>query len=257
MLLPTMTYKEMYDHLGKDLEKVKIRENYFLPKAIKDFKKERRFPACRWYEYTVPESRNKYIIFYYAESWAVINQPKVGSFCIVYDDKCNRYVVKWGARVYKHHKDSPLSLIREIQVYTPHFFNRYKERGLKDMSLCINDVVCIYLSRNGEGVPIKMSEEINRRLDKYGRGAKYGYRVRDGFCFVSSDLQISRSVDGDSHKDKHEAIYVVYKTFMNESNMKENQLLAIDQEHIDIWHQSIEDFRNEAINGKIDLVLEK
>ena len=34
----------MYDHLGEDLKKVKIREDYFLPKAIKEFKKERRFP---------------------------------------------------------------------------------------------------------------------------------------------------------------------------------------------------------------------
>lgn len=257
MLLPAMTYKEMYDHLGKDLEKVKIRENYFLPKAIREFKKAKRFPACRWYEYTVPESRNKYIIFYYAESWAVINKPNVGSFCIIYDDEYNRYVVKWGARVYKQRKDSQLSLIREIQVYTPHFFNRYRERGLKDVSLDINDVVSIYLSRNREGVPIVMNEEINRHLDKYGPGAKYGYRVRDGFCFALSDVQITRSEDGDRCKDKHEAIYVVYKTFMNESNMKENQLLAIDREHIDIWQQSMEDFRSEAINGKIDLVLEK
>ena len=61
MLLPTMTYKEMYDNLSKDLKKVKIREDYFLPKAIKEFKKERRFPAWRWYEYTVPASQNKYI----------------------------------------------------------------------------------------------------------------------------------------------------------------------------------------------------
>lgn len=252
-----MTYKEMYGHLEKDSVKVKIRENYFLSKAIKEFKKESRFPAYRWYEYTVPESKNKYIIFYYAESWTQIKQPKVGSFCIVYDDKCNRYVVRWGGRVYKQHIDSPLSLIREIQVYTPHFFNRYKERGLKDMSLSINEVVCMYLSRNGEGVPIEMNEEINRHLDKYGPGAKYGYRVRDGFCFVSSDIQITRSEDGDNYKDKHEAIYVIYRTFMNESNMKENQLLAIDRKHKDIWQQSIEDFRREAVNGVVDLVLEK
>lgn len=62
MLLPTMTYKEMYDNLSKDL--IKIREDYFLSKAIKEFKKERRFPAWRWYEYTVPASQNKYIIFF-------------------------------------------------------------------------------------------------------------------------------------------------------------------------------------------------
>ena len=147
---------------------------------------------------------------------------------MVYDDKYNRYVIKWCARAYSCTKDGPLMLIREIQVYTPHFFERYRERGLKDMSLSNNDVVYIYLSRNREGIPIIMNEAINRQLKKYGPGAKYGYRVRDGFCFALSDIQITRSEDGDRSKDKHEALYVVFKTFMNESNMRENQLLAID-----------------------------
>ena len=252
-----MTYKEMYDHLGDDLKKVKIREDYFLPKAIKELRKARRFPACKWYEYTVPESNNKYIIFYYAESWNIIDRPKIGNFCIVYDDKYkDRYVIKGGARGYSHTKGGPLMLIREVQVYTPHFFERYRERGLKDKSLSINDVVCMYLSRNREGVPIMMNEAINRHLKKYGPGAKYGYRVRDGFCFAMSDVQISKSEDGDPSKDKHEALYVVFKTFMNESNMKENQLLAIDQGHLDALEQCVEHFQKEGVDGKIELVLE-
>lgn len=32
MLLPTMTYKEMYDHLAADLKKAEIEEEYLLPK---------------------------------------------------------------------------------------------------------------------------------------------------------------------------------------------------------------------------------
>lgn len=102
-----------------------------------------------------------------------------------------------------------------------------------------------------------MTKEINRRLEKYGPGAKYGYRVRDGFCFASSNVQVSRNVDSDISKDKHEALYVVYKTFMNESDMKDNQLIAIDQEHMDVWQQTIEDFYNESEDGKLEFVLEK
>ena len=94
MLLPTMTYKEMYDNLSKDLKKVKIREDYFLPKAIKEFKKERRFPAWRWYEYTVPASQNKYIIFFYVESRAFIEKPEIGNYCVVFDNKNNRFVIR-------------------------------------------------------------------------------------------------------------------------------------------------------------------
>ena len=39
--------------------------------------------------------------------------------------------------------------------------------------------------------------------------------------------------------------------------MKENQLLAIDQEHIDAWQQYVRQFKEEAVDGKIELVLEK
>ena len=42
MLLPSMTYKEMYDNLAADLEKVKIKEEYLLPRAVKEFRKERK-----------------------------------------------------------------------------------------------------------------------------------------------------------------------------------------------------------------------
>ena len=41
MLLPAMTYKDMYDNIGKDLKKVKIREDYFSPKVIKEFKRRK------------------------------------------------------------------------------------------------------------------------------------------------------------------------------------------------------------------------
>ena len=42
MLLPSMTYKEMYDNLAADLEKIKIKKEYLLPRAVKELKKEMR-----------------------------------------------------------------------------------------------------------------------------------------------------------------------------------------------------------------------
>ncbi len=257
MLLPTMTYKEMYDNLSKDLKKVKIREDYFLPKAMKEFKKERRFPAWRWYEYTVPASQNKYIIFFYVESRAFIDKPEIGNYCVVFDNKNNRFVIKWGACGYNHTKDGPLMLLRQIQVYTSHFFDRYKERYLKDLSLNANDVVCRYLSRNKEVMPIEMNNEINRHLDQYGAGAKYGFRVRDGFCFALLDLQVMQSKDGDCEKEKPQAMYVVYKTFMNEADMADTQLSAIDKSHYDAWLRYIQILKKESTDGEITLTLDE
>ena len=119
-------------------------------------------------------------------------------------------------------------LLRQVQVYTSHFFDRYKERYLKDLSLNANDEVCRCLSRNKRGMPIKMNDEINRQLDQYGVGAKYGFRVKYGFCFAISGLQVIKSEDRESEKDKPQAMYVVYKTFMNESDMADTQLSAIN-----------------------------
>lgn len=119
-------------------------------------------------------------------------------------------------------------LLRQVQVYTSHFFDRYKERYLKDLSLNANDEVCRCLSRNKRGMPIKMNDEINRQLDQYGVGAKYGFWVKDCFCFAISDLQVIKSEDRESEKDKPQAMYVVYKTFMNESDMADTQLSAIN-----------------------------
>ena len=225
-------------------------------KAIKEFKKERRFPAWRWYEYTVPASQNKYIIFFYVESRAFIEKPEIGNYCVVFDNKNNRFVIKWGACGYNHTKDGPLMLLRQIQVYTSHFFDRYKERCLKDLSLNANDVVCRYLSRNKEVMPIEMNNEINRHLDQYGAGAKYGFRVRDGFCFALLDLQVMQSKDGDCEKDKPQAMYVVYKTFMNEADMADTQLSAIDKSHYDAWLRYIQTLQKEATDGKITLTLD-
>lgn len=255
MLLPTMTYKEMYDHLANDLKKVQIKEEYLRPKAVREFKNERKFPSWRWYEYTIPATNNKYIIFFYAENRMYIEKPLVDYFSIVFDGK-KRFVLQWLAAGYKHTQESPLSLIRQIHAYSSHFLERYNERILKDKSLNANDIACRYLSRNKVGMPIAMNEEINKRLAKYGEGAKYGYRVRDGFCFARTAVEGVLSEDGDRDKDKIDAMLVLYTTFMNESDMKDTQLSAIDKEHYITWLRWVKDFQKEAKDGTITLTLE-
>ncbi len=255
MIVPSMTYKEMYDHLASDCKKVKIKEEYLLPKAIREFKKERTFPAWRWYEYTIPSTKNKYIIFFYATNRTCIEKPVVDSFLILFDGE-KRFVIQWSATVYQHTEDSPLSLIRQIHAYSSHFLERYNQRILKNKSLNSNDIACIYLSRNKVGMPITMNTKINKHLEKYGEDAKYGYRVRDGFCFACSAVEGIMSEDGDRCKDKVDAMLILYTTFMNESDMADTQLAAIDKEHYDTWMRCVKNFQKEAKDGVITLTLE-
>ena len=251
-----MTYKEIYDHLAADKQKVDIKKEYLLSKAIKAFRKEPRFPAWQLYEYKIPATNNQYIIYFYAESRTRVEKPEVGSFCIVFNQK-QRYVVQWGAGGYRHTPDSELTAIRQIHAYTPHFLQRYKERFLKDDSLTSNQVAARYLSRNKDAMPLQQNDEINRNHEKYGKNGQYAFRVRDGICFSYSVVDGIESEDGDRHKDKINAIYICYTTFMNESKMTEGQRNAIFKEHREKWTQFWDDFQKEAKDGVITLTLDR
>lgn len=255
MILPSMTCKEMYDNLAKDLKKVQIKEGYLQPKAVREFKKEKRFPAWRWYEYTIPATNNKYIIFFYAESRFVVEKPKVNYFSIVFD-RGKRYVLKWVAGAYKHTDDNSTKLIRQVHAYTSHFLERYNERFFKDESLTINDVACRYFSRNGEITPIKMNKNINKHLEKYGDDVQWGYRVRDGFCFAKHLIEGKSDENGNSSKDEVAAILVMFATFMNESDLKDTQLTAINKEYDATWLRYTKTIQEESIDWSTTLELE-
>ena len=255
MLLTSMTYREMYDHLAADKYKVDIKQEYLRPKAIKAFRKTSRFPAWELYEYKIPATNNQYIIYFYAETRTRAEYPEVGSFCIVYADK-HRFVVQWGASGYKHTPDSKMVGVRQISAYTSHFFQRYRERFLKDESLSANDVAARYFSRNTTVMPLQQNEGINRNHEKYGEYGKNAFRIRDGICFTYMKAEGMISEDGDRHKDKVDTVYVCYTTFMNESGMTESQRNAIFQEHCMQWRQLYDTFLSEAKNGTITLRIE-
>lgn len=255
MIVPSMLYKEIYDHLLSDIHRVKFRTEYLLPKAIKEFKKAKKLPAWRWYEYTVPSTNNSYIIYFYVDSRLNIEKPVIGHYSILFKEN-KRFVVKAAASLYRHTEESALKLIRQIHVYSSHFLERYNERILKNKSLCANDVACIYLSRNNiGGMPILMNESINKRIEKY-EGARYGYRVRDGFCFAKNQVEGILSEDGDCRKDKVDTMLILYKTFMNESDMKDTQLAAIDEGHYLAYQQAVQCLMKESKDGFITLQLE-
>lgn len=255
MITPSMTYKEMYDHLAKDLKKVEYRKEYFLPKAIKEFRKARKFPVWKWYEYKVPSSNNKYVIFFWADNSSCREKPRSDFFVDIFFDR-QRFVVKWGAGGYRHTPNSPMMLIRQIHAYTSHFLHRYNERFLKDESLSTNDIACCYLSRNDIAMPIEINESINKNIEEYGEGAKQGFRVRDGVCFTRTGLEGQFHSDKSRDKDKVDAMVIVYTTFMSEYKMTEEQRIAIQKEHWEKWSESFIDFMKEAKDGILSLKLE-
>lgn len=255
MITPSMSIKEMYDHLADDLKKVKYRREYYLPKAKKEILKARKFPTWKCYKYTVPESKNNYVIYFYAENPSCIDNLKYGSF-VDFHINNRRYVVKWGAKPYRHTPNSAIKAIRVLSFYNSHFLQRYNERFLNDNSLTSNDIACQYLSRNEIEMQIEIDERINKKIEEYGEGARQGFCVKDGFCFTNSDLDGIFDEDGNREKDKVDAIMIEYKTFVTESMLTDGQRDAIAKEYCEKWKRSFQDFIKESKEGKLTLRLD-
>ena len=242
MILPSMTLKEMYDALNADARKVQIRIEKILPKAIRQFKKLRTFPAMYVDQYRIPSTNNEYILFFYAGNVSEAEQPRYSSFNIFYSDR-QRFVMRGMKMGYQHTPKSELVMVPQIHVYTSHFFQRYNERFLHREELSPNEIAGLYFVRNKQMAQIKLNEAINKRFEEYGE-FNYGMRVDDGFCFTQFALEGKESDDGISEHDIVDAMVFIYKTYVNESMMNDTQQIAIEKEHFETFTRGMEIFMN-------------
>ncbi|SEE30208.1 hypothetical protein [Prevotella sp. lc2012] len=237
-----MTWKEMYDGLEDDAQKVQIRIDKSYPKAVKAFKKSRTFPA--WYidEYKIPATNNQYIIFYYAENAAEVEKPHNSSFCFVFSGK-QRYVIRGMQMEYQHTPKCETIMLPQIHAYTSHFFQRYNERFLHKDNLSPNEIAGLFFVRNPFPIPIMLNEDVNKNYKKHGEHNDRGMRVPDGFCFTRTAIEGCESEDGIHEHDKVDAMLILYTTFMNESDMSDSQRDAINKEHFKTWMHCMVELR--------------
>jgi len=226
-----MTWKEMYDGLVTDDQKVRIRTDKSYPKAVKAFKKTRTFPA--WYvdEYKIPATNNQYIIFFYAGKASEAEKPRYTSFCIVFYGN-QRYVIRGAQAEYQHTPKCEKIMLPQIHAYTSHFFRRYNERFLHKDNLSPNEIAGLFFVRNPSAMPIMLNEDMNKNYKEHGEHNDRGMRVPDGFCFTQTAIDGCESKDGIHEHDKMDAMLIVYTTFMNESEMSDTQRAAIKNEYI-------------------------
>ena len=243
MILSSMTWKEMYDGLVADAQKVQIRIDKVYPKAIKFLKKSRTFPA--WYidEYKIPATSNQYIIFYYAGNANEMEKPHSSSFCIVFNNN-QRLVIKGMQMGYKHTPNCDTVMLPQIHAYTSHFFQRYNERFLHKDNLSPNEIAGFFFVRNPLPTPIKLNENMNINYKEHGEHNNYGMRVPDGFCFTHTAIEGKECEEGIPVNDKVNAMLILYTTFMKESDMTDTQRAAIDREHFETWKRTLREFHS-------------
>ena len=158
-----------------------------------------------------------------------VNSYQATQFRIWATSVLKEFIIKGYAGAYKHTPDSPITGIRQIHAYTSHFLERYNERFLKNPTLSSNEIALRYLSRNKTMMPLQQNSEINRNHEQYGVTGQYAFRVRDGICFAQSLVSGIKSEDGDRHKDKVDAMLILFTTFMVESKMSDIQRAAIEK----------------------------
>lgn len=252
MIVPSMSNLEISNALFADLPKLKIRANMLIPKMAKQFKRGRQFPAWKWEEYTHQESRNHYLISFYAPTAAQADKPIV-KYVAFLDEDHQRVIVQWGCWLYRKHGSLENIATRYIGFYSGHFFKRYRERVWKDTEISNNELICRYFSRNINSIPLELNEDIQRNYKEYGEFAKYAFQVTDGTCFIRHWNEGDETSIG--QQDCDFVSVVLYYTFVSGSMMSESQNKAISQEgtrYIRNYYRGLfEDAMKEAVFGQL------
>lgn len=146
MIVPTMSYPEIYRVLENAAPKIRYKTEQLRPKAVKYFMREVwNYPAWKTFEYTIPATNDTYVIFFYAADAGAGEKPIAGSFCFL------RHWNPWQVMLISDMAPELLALplgIKFLFTYTSHFFDRYRERHLKNPSLPIMDSICRFFSNN-------------------------------------------------------------------------------------------------------------
>lgn len=242
----------MYDHFSKDREKLEYRVGYYEPKAIKELSASKTFPAWKRYEYVTPNSRNKYIFFYYAADRLSLNNLMKGIFSVVYYDK-TPFIFKWLVSGYRHTPERDFEGVRTIYIYSGHFFQRYNERFINNRSLDMYDVAINFFARNIDYLPIEITKGINKNIEQYGDDHKWGFKVKDGICFAQSAIEGQANEKGNKNKDIIDAFAFLFTTFVPESQMTNVQQEAVLKEHWEKWIHYCNIIMKETKDGELTL----
>lgn len=225
MVVPSMSTREIYDSLMADRKKLDIKGKSLLPKIIKQFKKENKFPAWKWVEYTHQQSRNKYLIMYYSQSREQADKTSVQYVAFMEEDN-QRLVIQWGCWPYRKHGAIEYIMTRSISFYCPHFFQRYRERVWNNTNISYNELLCRYFSRNNAAIPLELNESIQRNFQKYDK-LSLAFRQRDGICFVRNAMEGEETTIGTPHDNTLNI--TVYYTIVTNSMLFDEQEAAIKE----------------------------
>ena len=146
-----MTDDEIYNEIKNDFANLGEKIRFCEGKFQATLKKARFFPCAQSYPHITKERKNKYIVTYTARTIGDINRPLVSIHC--------RFLEKRGeaAASINWRKNWQLNV---VIIYTNHFFVRYRERVLKDVSKSTEETIESFFDVEWSSFGIRITQEL-------------------------------------------------------------------------------------------------
>ena len=211
MILADSDYPTIYKGIKSELDKVAFAVKKEEGKAKKIFYNSATFPCCHNTTYTVPSSQNKYLIWYYCHN------PKEAQFCTYYygfsllltDSDGKQFAV-----LCRPYKNKERKREESIQVFSGHFFSRYRERMKLGNKMSTYDLMTFFFGRNVPYMGKLDWKELTVKPEHY-KDSPSAWRIDDGVTFAA-EYQLTLDNGKSLHVTKH-------NTFLSESVLKNEQ----------------------------------
>jgi len=197
MIVPSMTAQEIHKEVFEDIKNLRVK----LDECRNDFKnavlKSSRYPFTKSYDCKTREKRNFFIVDFTAAKRSNWKNP-IFSIYGIYSRPEGTYAV------------APTLEMNIISIYPPHFFQRYRERILKDESISNQDIIRKYF-KNDWGF---MGAVVNKDFESVY------------YCFESNKDEkvsfVAATSQGYCFGEKQGDINII-KTIISEDMLFENQ----------------------------------
>lgn len=211
---PEAVFREMYGELEKVDFALRKRNNQITSRV--HLTTNTRFPVILSQEYTVPSSRNRYLLWHYGQRFGDRVQWEHGAVLLLTDDRGRLQTVSlFKTTTMRESYDGLLKKIHywSLNFTTGHLYSRYKERAMAGKELTPTETIVTWLGRNTGIFKHLEPDQIVRMPEKY-RNSK-PMQTNDGIILgESSSIPTPDSLECEVN---------IQKTFLSLSMLKEDQ----------------------------------
>lgn len=220
MFLSTMTYKEIYRGIRNDFRDVLDHYKLKVQPAIGKLARKTAnplYPIRKVYGWEHPISHNAYFYLTIVKKHSLWDKPEVTIFCEVERKEGKEIIVPAiGGNIYTLHED----LI--INVFQPHFLQRYAERFIDNEEFKENRIIYL-LIRNAFSISLGEKLASDKELQKIDPELSNESLLNmDGLCL--------------GKRSKENRNIIVYKTFIPLNQLHPQQYFVVMHEYLQIYY---------------------